>query len=182
MQQQQQQQQQQSSMASSPRHRMNSACRMLHVACCRSHVGRSREAQSLASLDDGRPRANSVLQQVEAKVRLSPPAFPHRQRFSCCWRAPQTPVELQPLVLLAANFCRDPWPRPTAAAALTSSSCLCLLFHSTTITTHARDVALTIALSRPSRQPLTDRFFRTTPILTSRVSLRPNSNIPARLV
>ena len=172
-------QQQQSSMASSPRHRMNSACCMLHVACRAVKRG----SKSGYSLDDGGPRANSVLQQVEAKVRLSPPAFPHRQRFSCCWRAPQTPVELQPLVLLAANFCRDPWPRPTAAAAaLTSSSCLCLLFHSTTITTHARDVALTIALSRPSRQPLTDRFFRTTPILTSRVSLRPNSNTPARLV
>jgi hypothetical protein len=146
-----------------------------------SHVGRSREAQSLPSLDDGRPRANSVLQQVEAKVsivaaRLSPPttlfslllAHPELQS-SCsslsCYRLP-----------IFAGI------RGLARDFLLLCLVVSLLFHSTTINTHARDVALTIALSCLSRQPLTDRFFRTTPILTSRVSLRPNSSTPARLV
>jgi hypothetical protein len=55
--------------------------RMLHVACCMSHVGRSREPPKSAylSLDDGRPRANSVLQ-PRWRLRFSiVAAFPHRR-------------------------------------------------------------------------------------------------------
>jgi len=40
---------------------------MLHVVC---RMSGGQEAQSLPSLEDGRPRANSVLQQVEAKVSI----------------------------------------------------------------------------------------------------------------
>lgn len=158
---------------------------MSRVACRMSYVGRSREPPKSAylSLDDGRPRANSVLQPwwrlrfCDCR-RLSPPTA--NAFLAAAVGAPQTPVELQQLSCYRPPIFAG--IRGLARDFLLLCLAVSLLFHSTTITTHARDVALTTALSCLSRQPLTDRFFRTTPILTNRVSLRPNSSTPARLV
>lgn len=82
-----------SGMASSPRHRMNSACRRSHVACCMSAVKQESLKRALV------PRARACCA-VEAKVCIvaARPRFPTdgaTRRFSCCWRCCCAQVELQ---------------------------------------------------------------------------------------
>jgi hypothetical protein len=120
---------------------------------------------------------------VEAKVSdlsralPSPPPNLDLTDFCCCSTVSFRTACSSVVLPAALNLTLQPRPSfffprrdPRDSSGLVES----LLSHSTTII---------IASIVFASQPLTDRFFRTTPILTTRVSLRRNpSNTPARPV
>jgi hypothetical protein len=140
------------------------------------HVGGQQRLKGCLSLD-GHARQRAAV--VEAKVWN---ALPHRRRRLDAFPAA---VGAAPQTRAAAASCYRPPIFALCPAGIRGLArdllLLCFvvsLFHST-INIHARPLHQQSPCLR--RQPLTDRFFRTTPILTSRVSLRPNSSTHARL-
>ena len=126
---------------------------------------------------------------VEAKVSdlsravPSPPPNLDSTTFCCCSTVSFRTACSSVVLPAALNLTLQPqafesFPRRDPRD---SSSCLCCLTRLSLPPSSSSSPPLSICL--PASQPLTDRFFRTTPILTTRVSLRRNpSNIPARPV